>query len=462
MRRAWAVVLVAVAATAAPGRAHAADVTDVASAFDEDNPFDFRFRVRYDHTEKRGQIKRELEGLSPTQQSIALLKDLTYAYHRDALTLRAEVGLFQDLMFSVELPVILGQSEEYGFDQSAGSNCRFPPDPAPNCVNASNSSTVADGIVPATGYDAQHDGAAFASGTLVFRGANRGASGGSGLDAFDTLNLALTWAPVNQKRDDTKPTWVLEFAPQISIGNIMAFDRARPNANHAVSDGVHRLYARTAISRRWRWVDPYMGFWYMYPIARSDSLFVDYGPAQKVKNPMQQGGTQFGVELVPFERPREGHKIWIDVRGRLEGHFAGRGYSEGWELFAAAPPLACDMAQAGFNPACNAAATTNPYQGKPFTGVTTIENYASLGADLAVGVQVGQHARFRTAFEYTHDQSHFITGEDIGVPSTASGRVMNPSEFNPAYRAVVDQVGRRYKVDNMDTYNVSIWGQIQF
>src|SRR5689334_13818290 len=43
MRRAWAVVLVVVAATAAaPTRAHAADVTDVASAFDEDNPFDFR------------------------------------------------------------------------------------------------------------------------------------------------------------------------------------------------------------------------------------------------------------------------------------------------------------------------------------------------------------------------------------------------------------------------------------
>ncbi len=451
MRRAWAVLLFAVAAGTAPLPARAADVTDVASAFDEDNPFDIRFRVRYDHTEKRGQIKRELEGLSPTQSSIAVLRDLAYSYHRDELTLRAEVGLFQDLMLHVELPIILSQQQAYGFDQSSGSACRFPPDAAPDCVNAMNSTTIRDGIIGAPPM-----------GTQVFLGAARGASGGLGGDAFDTFNFGLTWAPVSQKRDDTKPTWVLAFEPQISIGNIMAYDRAHPNANHAVSEGVHRLYARTAISHRWQWIEPYMAFWYMYPIARSDSLFKDYGPSQTLKNPMQQGGTIFGAELVPFERPRDGHKIFIDVRGRLEGHFSGRGYSEGWELFASSGALACDAAQAPYNPACNPALTTNPYQGQPYTGITTIENYASLGADIGLGVQVGQHARFRTAFEYTHDQAHFITGEDIGVPTTASGRVMNPSEFNPAYRAVIDQVGRRYRVDNMDTYNFSVWGQIQF
>lgn len=451
MRLTWAFMLLVVAAAVLPARAHAADVTDVATAFDEDDPFDFRLRVRYDHTEKRAQIKRELEGLSPSQTSIATLRDLLYAQTRDALSLRAEVGLFQDLMFHVELPIVLGEQNTYDYDQAAGAACRFAPDPMPNCVNAMNSTTIRDGIIGAP-----------AMGTQLFKGAQRGASGGSGLDAFDTFNFGLTWAPVSQRRDDTKPTWILAFEPQISIGNVMAYDRARPNANHAVSEGVHRLVARTAISHRWRWIEPYMTFWYMYPIARGDSLFKDYGPSQSLKNPQQQGGTMFGAELVPFERPRDGHKIFIDVRGRLEGHFAGKGYSEAWELLASAPPLACDMAQAGYNPACNASLTTNAYQGQPFTGITTIENYASLGADIALGVQVGKHARFRTSFEYTHDQAHFITGEDIGVPSTASGRVMSAGEFNPAYRATIDQVGRRYRVDNVDTYNFSVWGQIQF
>jgi hypothetical protein len=447
------VLVAVVAATAIPGAARAADVTDVASAFDEDNPFDFRFRVTYEHTEKRAQIKREFEGLSPTQSSIAILRDLAYSASRDALSLRAEVGLFQDLMLHAELPIILGEQESYAFDQSAGSACRFAPDPMPNCVNAANSSTIRDGIV---------DAPQGMMGSTIFTGAKRGASGGSGLDAFDTFNFGLTWAPVSQKRDDTKPTWVLVVEPHVSIGNIMAYDRAHPNANHAVSEGLHRLFFRTAISHRWRWVEPYMAFWYMFPIARGDSLFKDYGPTQSLKNPQQQGGSVFGAELVPFERPRDGHKIFIDLRGRLEGHFNGRGYSEGWELFAAAPPLACDMTQAPFNPACNATLTTNPYQGQPFTGITSIQNYATLGADIGLGVQVGQHARFRAAFEYTHDQAHFITGDDIGVPATPGGRVMSASEFNPAYRQVIDQIGRRFQVDNVDVYNVSVWGQIQF
>ena len=127
-----------------------------------------------------------------------------------------------------------------------------------------------------------------------------------------------------------------------------------------------------------------------------------------------------------------------------------------------APPLACDAAQGAFNPACNAGATTNSYQNQPFTGITTIESYASLGADIGLGVQVGRHARFRTAFEYTHDEAHYITGEDIGVPTTASGRVIGANEFNPAYRATIDQIGRRYRVDNVDMYNFTVWGQIQF
>jgi hypothetical protein len=457
MRRARGLAVLAMLAglTLLPQQARAADVTDVASAFDEDNPFDFRFRVRYDHFEKRGQIKRELEGLSPSQTQIAVDRDLLYAQTKDAMSLRAEFGLFQDLMIHVELPIIMAMNQSYSYDQSLGSACTFPPAATPSCVNPLNSSTIADGIVPGGGFDAQNNGVALGSGPLVFRGAQRGAVGGSGLDAFDTFNFGLTWAPVNQRRDDTKPTWVIAFEPQISIGNVMQFDRSRPNANHAVSDGVHRLLARTAISHRWSFVDPYIEFWYLYPIARSDSLFKDYGVSERLKNPQQQGGTQFGAELIAFERP-SGHKIYFDLRGRIDGHFSGKGYSEAWEFLASSPALSCNAAT---NLACGP--SSNPYAG-PYTGITTIENYASLGADLAVGAQVGQHIRLRAAFDYGHDQSHFITGEDIGVPTMPSGRVMSASEYNPAYRQTVDQIGRRYRVDNVDWYNFQIWAQLQF
>jgi hypothetical protein len=461
MRLLPTVAVLCLAAAVCDGKnALAAEITDIASSFDSDNVFDFRLRVRYDHTEKRAQIKREFEGLSPTQDRIVVGKDLVYERHQDALTLRTEFGLWHDLMLFVELPVVLNDSEQYRFDQSAGAGCVFPPAIDPSCVNAQNSSTVADGIAPAAGFDAQRNGVAFPAGNALFRGVQRGAIHGGGLSAFDTLNLGLTWAPISQRRDDTKPTWTLTFEPQISIGTIMAFDRARPDANRGVSEGLHRLNFRTAISKRMHAFDPYIGFWYMLPIARDNSLFKDYGPAQKVKSPQQEAGTVFGVEVIPFERPRQGHKISIDFRGRIEGHFRGRGYSEAWELFASSPALGCDPA---FNRACDpAVASRNAYQNQPFTGITTIDSYATLGADIAFAAQLSRYFRIRAGFQYTHDEAHLITGDDVGTPTTPSGRVQLPDEFNPAYRPVIDQVGRRYEVDNVNVYNAYVWGQLMF
>lgn len=444
-----------------PKVARASDITDLASAADEDNPFDFRLRVRYDHLWKSAQIKREVEGLNlmGPQDRILNFKDLVYGKQTDVLNLRAEIGLFHDLQVHVELPVVLNMTETWDYDQSAADGCRFGNDSNPNCVNAMNSTTIRDGILPLGGFDAQRSGATI-GGNRVFNAPVRGASGGgSAGDSFDTFNVGLDWAPVNQRRDDTKPTWTLGIEGQFSIGNVMKFDRLRPADNHAVSEGVHRIIARTAISKRFRYFDPYIGFWYMYPIARDDSLFKDYGPAQKTKNPQMQGGTVFGVEMIAYEKPQDFYKFGIDLTGRIEAHFNGKGYSEMWEVLASSPALACDPA---YNLACGSSAPKNAYMGQPYTGITAIENYASLFAEIALLGQIGKHAHFRLGFQYAHDGSHVITDDDIGTPLNGASRVSLPAEFNPAYRAVVDQTGRRYRVDNVNYYNIYLWGQLMF
>jgi hypothetical protein len=441
-------------------RPRAAELTDVASSFDDHNRFDFRFRMRYDHTEKRAQIKREVQGLSATQDTNLLFKDLLYEQYRDQLTLRAEIGLYHDLSIDFELPIIIEEAASYSLDNSAGSACVFPPQMNPNCVNDTNSTTIRDGIVPAAGYDARNNGVALPGG--LFRSVLRGARGGSGADAFDTFNVGLNWAPLSQARDDTKPTWLVSVQGQFSIGNVKAFDRASPDANHGVSDGTHRLFIRTAISKRYKFLDPYWDLWYLLSIPRGDSLFVDYGRQQKTKNPQMRGGVTAGVEVVPIDKQEKQYKLAFDLRGRVTGVFGGRGYSEVWELLAGSPALACDMAMQSYNPACNAGATTNPYQLRPFTGITTIENYAQLGAAISVVAQIGPYLHVRTGFEYQHDRAHDITGDDIGTPASGSGRVTQPNEFNPAYRPVIDQPGRRYRVDNVNTFNFYLLAQIMF
>lgn len=456
-----ALALVAASALAFPSAARAAELTDVASSFEEGNPFDFRFRVRYDNSSKTAQLKREISGLSSSQDAIGTYRDLVYKESKDVFTMRAELGLFHDLMLHIELPVILRMTEQYDFDQLAsGSGCQFGGQMNPNCVNANNSTAIRDGILPAAGFDANNNGVGIAGGgKTIFRGVNRGATAGGGGDAFDTLNLGLTWAPLSQKRDATKPTWIIGIEGQISIGNIRKFDRANPGANHGVSEGVHRLLFKTAISRRTKYVEPYVGFHYMLPIARSGSLFVNYGRAQKTKNPQMSAGTVFGFEAIPYEHKSKEYKFLIDFRGRLEGKFDGRGYSEGFEMFASSPALGCDAA---YNLACDASRIKNAYQGVPNTGLSVIENHAILGADIAIGGQISKWFALKAGFSYTWQQSHAITNDDVGKPLQGNGRVTLPEEFNPAYRPVVDQVGRRYRVENASTYNGWIWAQVMF
>lgn len=426
--------------------ARGAEITDVASSFEAGNPFDFRFRFGYGHLEKRASIRREIEQAG--QGTIPVFKDLNYAQSRDTLNMRMEIGLFWDLMLYTELPVILNDTRDITY---AGG------------VTAANSTTVRDNIVPTDGYDAA-TGTGFVPGSgNVFRGPRRG---GSGSGAFDTFNVGLTWAPLSQKRDDTKPTWIINVEGRFSIGQVMKFDRTAPTANKGVSEGLHWFVVRTAVSKRFRYVDPFFGLWYGLPIARSGSLFIDYGKTQKNKGPQMSAGTVFGLEVIPYERKDKEYKVSIALQGRIEGKFTGRGYSEIWEMLAASPALDCDPV---WNPACDPSATVNRYQGRPYTGLTTIDNYASLGIDTNVYAQVTRYLRLHAGFQYQHDQSHFVTADDVGktldatcTTPTSGGRVSRACEFNPAYRPVINQIGRRYKVDDVNLYGFTIWAQVMF
>jgi hypothetical protein len=478
-------------AMATPRASVAAEVTDVASSFDTDNPFDFRLRVGYLYSNKTAAIKRESEG--PGQDSILLYKDLVYRQTRHTMDLGVQVGLYKDLMFSIGLPMVISDNRELAYDQRLGGECNYTGKDA-NCVDSRNSSTVTsslrwpddlsnpspDGdpthyIVPAGGYDALNMGGSFGApnvggmgSDLVFRGPKRG---GSGTDMLDTINFRLTWAALSQKRDDTKPTWTVGIEYDVSIGNIMKFDRSRPDANHAVSDGLDHFAVHTAVSHRFRWIDPYILFWYDLPIVRrDDTLFINYGPQEKNQQPQMSAGTTFGFEGVPWEQPEKEYKIAIDLNARISAMFDGRGYSEIWEMLASSPALRCetDPMSPNFNKACVPGAmgangpVTNPYQGTDYTGLTVIENYARLGAEIALLVQAGHYVRFRASFLYQHDQAHFLTVDDVGKPNVSGGRVNGPDEFNPAFRPIIDEPGRRYKADGADIFNVGVWGQAMF
>lgn len=546
--------------------AQAAEPTDVASSFEFENkkPFGFRVGAKYNYTYKTASLGRESLPMmqSATTRGYLLNKyggtelartenvpDLLYTQKRQTLAMDLAIGVFRDLEIGIRVPVVLRDERSYSLDRNAGWNtCAAPTSDGAggesgwDCI-AYASSTYLDGIYPIEPADLR--------GSTMFTPPARGATGlrSTGLDAFDTINLWLMGAPVSQKRDATKPTWVIGVEYQLSIGNVMGYDNtsrylgfdqeASPsdaaralvsNANttekgwRGVSDGLDRLIARTAISHKFKYVDPYFSLAYTLPIARrTDTPWaVDYGFQQKRPSPQQSANLTFGFEATPWEQKEKGHRIALDFRGGLNFTFLGRGYSEAWELLSSSNALICDdqtalppafnyrdtsaydaippepgkagsgtVTQGTFNPACRTPGTmptntphngyrlpsASPYYQKPYSGITLIENYMTFTADATVVVELFKHLRLRLGFNYARTQGHLLTTDDAGTTSypsnidrnNAANRVLPvgvvtpqscnsnrvdlscPLDWNSAYRAVINQPGRRYRIDDVNT-----------
>jgi hypothetical protein len=460
-------VLLALCLVAAPRAAAAAEATRVVSAFDDDNPYDFNLTLSFLHESKSAFIKRESEtDAAPRTQ---LLKDLQYQQTRNILDPRVDVGIFRDLGFHIEAPIVLSDDRSLSFDQSAGGGCIFPGQgPTPTCVNAQNSTTLRDGVLPGYGQtqygiDAKfpaRNGFASPSQT-VFRGPTR--------SGIEYLGLGLTWAAFNQARDDTKPTWTLGFDSRLDVGKDMRFDPANPAGNSAVGLGYHQLLFSTVVSKRFRYFDPYFGAWYMLPVRSQGSPYQhDPTGSQTTVNPQQTAGMQIGVEQIAWENPRAAQRVTIEVRGHADEHFFGRSQSELWEALSGHP--GCMNPSAG-TPALAAGTACRPGLDQdlngnpsPYPGVTETEAYASFGGDAGVNIQVGKYVRFRGLFGLTVDMPHFITYANAGSDLNGDGRVnlADPAERNPVYRESIDTPGRRYKVEGTEIWSLLLEGSVMF
>jgi hypothetical protein len=361
----------------------------------------------------------------------------------------------------------------------------------PTCIDRSNSTTLGanlgpnDALLPGAdpadtqlGYDANDPNTNFAlDSNTVFRGVDRA--------GLDQIHVGLAWAPMRQEQDDTKPTWVIGVEGRFSVGKIMKFNRFDPESEDGVSRGVHEVRAYTSLSRRTTWSEPFVTFWWQAPFAMrgtdppddttlgDGSLFWDVGFGQETMYPQQQAGTTFGFEAIPWEDVKQKQKLAIELQGRIEAHFEGRGYSEMWEIFSYA-------GDATNNPNGPLVVDRDPVaagvQAMSHPGVTDIENYMTLGGRFGIRGWVGERAKFSATFAINWDQQHRISWTDAGDelpgcdPGQTSGcetpndNVITPGtvEVNPLHKQTMDVVGRRYIVDENTTYVFLVSGTLMF
>lgn len=420
----------------------------VPSAGDPGNSIDLHVRLDYSYQLDRSTITRERVGtISDPLAAIPREKDLDFTQSQHVITPRADLSVFQDTWLSLALPITIGQARELAFADG---------------VNAASSSTFTDGLLTGGGFDAR-DPSAAPPGGLAFRGVSR-----SGLDQ---IHLGLHVAPMNQRRDDTKPTWKLGGEVRLAVGGVAKMDALDPGSETAVGRGIHELRLYTSVARQFSRAEGWFEAFWMVPLTTtSSSLFQDPGFGSTNPDPSQQAGASFGIETYIVNDKANGNQIGLDVGARLVAHFEGRQYSEMWEVFALAGdsrgtgPLILDR-----DP------VTSGTQALSYPGVSNVENYIETATRFALRGRLGKNVQFAAVADLAWKSDHAITFADAGIDlptcdgstsdcETDTNDVVNPStrEVNPASVSVIDLVGHRYFSTDNFALSVGVEAQVSF
>jgi hypothetical protein len=393
--------------------------------------------VDYEYEVDKSNIMREHVGApSSVPGTFPVDPDLVYHQYKHTITPRIEVGLLHDTWIYGALPIVISQARELSLASG---------------VDRTTSSTVADGLLPMAGFDANSPSSP-PSGDILFRGRDRW--------GLDQVHVGIGVAPMNQARDDTKPTWKIGAEARIAIGKVMRFDPTAPTDNTAVGRGVHEIKLWTTFDRRMGWAEPWVEMFWQVPIATSSaSLFQNVAYGATNTGLQQQAGVRFGFEAYAIDD--NDNRVSLDLGARAVAHFEGRDYSEMWEVFSYAGSTSgtpCMNLQPNMPPGCsplilNADAGTRPPGTEPEShpGISNIENYLETAARVGIRAELGTHVRFAVLGDIIWKTDHVISFADAGVDKNGNNLVdPGTDEVNPLHVDRIDLVGHRYhSVNNL-------------
>ncbi len=408
------------------------------------------FSVTYEYALDKTIISRERVGIVGDGPVGAIPKrtDLLFNQYSHTITPRVDLGVFPDTWLSVALPVIVQQARELRLADG---------------VTRADSTTLQDGLLPTDGFDARDPGTALGD-DLVFRGANR-----SGLTQ---VHLGLGFAPMNQRRDPTKPTWKLGAEVRLAIGKTMDFDREKIADRTGVSSGVHELRLWTTVAKKFGRFEPWVELFWQAPIATRDgALFKEPGFGATNTTLGQVAGGSFGLEAYAVDDPINGNRISADLGARIVSHFEGRGYSEMWEVFA----FAGDSRVTGNPLMLDADPTETGLQGLSHPGITNIENHLETAMRMALRAQLGPHVHLAAIVDVAWKTDHAITFADAGVDLPVCNGTsaqcedddndvvnQNTGEVNPLHAPKVDLAGHRYRAEDSLSVVIGVQGRVVF
>lgn len=407
-----------------------AEYTDVIDAIDGPDPFDLNLVFTYERSLYRGIVERE-DPYNPDagagRSTAHLLRIGRFNHVQNRLVLGVDVGVFHDLAAYVRVPIILSDTRELVGDEGAS-------------LASVNSRLMDD------------------SGTLFqlpFTSPER--------SGIDYVAVGARWGIFNQYRARWMPTWVISLEGRFAVGDILRACESGgtcdgggdPDQDAGISRGTNALRAETRFSRRLgHYLEPYTGLTFMveWPKRGTDFGFFEDLPGAINTLPPVFGEFTAGMEIVPWENLEQFQRFSIDLRVFSAYHSEGREYSPLFDALgsSAHPQLLADQND-------GTARTVH------FGGITDTSAYASFGGRLGLAIQAARYIRFAFGGAFTYDAAHMVTfadacNPDVNPSGPEDGRAGNCRSgiINPDHRPVLDLPGRRFRVNEVTTFDLFV------
>ena len=482
------------------------EVVNVIDAFDEGNPFDLNISLGFDYASKSAKILRETAisgpGLTGGGFTSHLLNVAQYSETTSRLIPRIDIGIYHDIAAHIALPIILSNTRSLSQiggiaplpDALAGA-------PGEQLFQVPFSSPTRSGlqdIRAGIDFDILNQARDRTKPTWLFGFEGRFSVG-------TPMHACNPGAPRGQLQC-ADPSDINRDGKQDVPGFEGSYGSGDRGAG--VSRGTIALEVHTLMSKRLKYIEPYGGFTALFEFQQSNS---DYGltdvTQSLVNHPPLVGTMMAGIMIIPWENREKFGRLTFDLRFMGQYHSEGRDYSELFDALGSssaaslrAPQWAGYMPNAGFNKAncvmptmagqsnpntCTPSVVDSSTQKVYTTGLTDVLAYGSFRGSASVMWQASTYVKFQFGVGYSHDQGHVITGDAVCNPSSKSEGTSGPCHIgaysgpapgagtgtanyqptglpNPNYRATINDVGRRYWVDDSNTFDLFASAVVMF
>jgi hypothetical protein len=398
--------------------ARAAEVTRVATAGEDDTPFLMYLDLSFDRFQQNETIFRQWH----QGGNLVELPELRYQNIISFAELDAHIGLFKDLELHFNLPYVIDDGETWHYSSATSAATSTITN---NCI-------MADGNLTSPGCPG--NGTAASLFKVPLSSTRKG---------FGNMTFGLAWAPFTQKKDDTKPNWLVGFDYTAPTATVLDPTVRTSSSNPgAVGTGVNQYKFFTALSRVYGPAEPYFKVSYSFPwqgpgyysncknLTTTDSAAPGNcftGPwtysQTGIKLP-QVAEVNFGVELSPYQDPKVGQRLTFDFRGIVNYIGPGRYYDE----------LSYGMGK-----------------------LLSADDYFSLGGQLGLIAQPSSFVALKLFSALLYNTEHSLTNEATGKDLSNQGSVnLNPGspDINPNFDYRVDAPNRQLRAGDNFIFNL--------